>query len=294
MDGVFLGNRIALSADSTCDIGAELQERYSVHLIPYGIVHEGKLYHDSIDIFPEDIFKTYWENGHLPQTSAINPAEYREYFDMVLAEGYDELIHITLGGAITSSSKNAQMIAAEDPRIHVVDSRTLSTATGLLVIKGGDMIEEGMAASDIETELNRLAGCAHASFVVDTLDFLKAGGRCSGLAAVVANVMNIKPCIEVDNTDGSMAAGKKYRGKLKNVIAKYVRERLAKYDDIITDHVFITHSTIDQECVDAAREIVEEMLHPKHIHDTDASCTISCHCGPGTLGVLFLTESACK
>ena len=288
-----MGKRIAISADSTCDIGPELQERYSVHLIPYGIISEGKFYHDSIDIFPEDIFNVYWDNGHLPQTSAINPAEYREYFDKVL-EDYDEVVHITLGGAITSSAKNAAMVAEEDPRVHVVDSRTLSTATGLLVIRGAEMIEAGATADEVEDALNELAGHAHASFILDTLDFMKAGGRCSGVAAFVASAISMKPCIEVDNMDGSMAAGKKYRGKLKSVIAKYVRERLAKYDDIITDHVFITHSTIDQECCDVAREIVEEVLHPKHIYDTDASVTISCHCGPGTLGVLFLTESACK
>lgn len=282
--------KIAICADSTCDIGPELQEKYDIKFMPYTIISKGKPYKDNVDIHPNDLFEAFWEDGSLPQTSAVNEAEYRAFFDEVLKD-YDQVIHLTLGGAITSSAENCAAVAESDPRIFAIDSQNLSTAMGLLLIRAGEMRDAGASAEEIVAELESLRERAHASFVLDTLEFMRAGGRCSAVTAVAANMLKIKPSIEVDNTEGSMDVGKKYRGKLENVIRKYVEDQMDRYDDIIPDHVFITHTDISPECVEIAREVLEERISPKNIHDTSASCTISCHCGPGTLGVLFLTES---
>lgn len=285
--------KIALCADSTCDIGDELQQRYNITFVPYTIISRGKAYHDNIDIHPNDLFEAFWEDGSLPQTGAVNEEEYRVMWDQLLQE-YDELIHITLGGAITSSAEHAANAAKDDPRVHVLDSQTLSTGTSLLLIRAGELIEAGMEADEIMQELAELRSHTHASFILDTLEFMHAGGRCSAFEAIFASMLKIKPSIIVDNQSGAMTVDKKYRGKLKSVVRRYVTDQMDKYPDVINDHVFITHTDIPQECVDEARKVLEERIHPKHIHDTIASCTISCHCGPGTLGVLFLTESACK
>ena len=171
----------------------------------------------------------------------------------------------------------------------MVDSCNLSTGTGLLVVAAGKMIEQGLDAAEIADALRKRTSKCHASFILDTLTFLHAGGRCSSVAALGANMLKLKPCIQVDNRDGSMGVGKKYRGSLDKVLVKYVKDELAKYSDINTDLLFITHSGIPQEYIDLVRKTVEETMKFKEIHVTKASCTISCHCGPNTLGILFET-----
>lgn len=166
----------------------------------------------------------------------------------------------------------------------------LSTGTGLLVVAAGKMIEQGMEAQEIAEKLRKRTRNCHASFILDTLTFLHAGGRCSSVAALGANVLKLKPCIQVDNSDGSMGVGKKYRGTLDKVLVKYVKDELSRYTDINTDLLFITHSGIPQEYIDLVKKAVEETMDFKEIHVTKASCTISAHCGPNTLGILFETK----
>lgn len=171
----------------------------------------------------------------------------------------------------------------------MVDSCNLSTGTGLLVVAAGKMIEQGMEAQEIAEELRKRTRNCHASFILDTLTFLHAGGRCFSVAALGANVLKLKPCIQVDNSDGSMGVGKKYRGTLDKVLVKYVKDELSRAD-INTDLLFITHSGIPQEYIDLVKKTVEETMDFKEIHVTKASCTISAHCGPNTLGILFETK----
>lgn len=281
--------KIILSADSTCDLNAELKDRYDVNYFPLHINLNGKDYQDNVDITPEQVYQEYYDNKVLPKTSAVNVQEYMDHFRPWVEQGF-EVIHINLGHALSSSYQNCCLAAQELGHVHVVDSCNLSTGTGLTVIAAGKMIREGIDAETIAEKLRAGVHKRHASFVLDTLTFLHAGGRCSAVAALGANMLKLKPSIQVNNHDGSMSVGKKYRGSLDKVLAKYTRDQLSKYSDINTDLLFITHSGIPQEYIDLVRKTAEDMVPFKEIHVTKASCTISCHCGPNTLGILFETK----
>lgn len=280
--------KILLSADSTCDLDEELKERYHVHYFPFHIHLDGKDYLDNVDITPEDIYQKYFQEKKLPKTAAVNVQEYIQHFRPWTEAGY-EVLHISLGHSLSSSFQNCVLAARELGHIHVVDSGNLSTGTGLSVVAAGKMIQEGLDAETIAKRLQERTHLCHASFVLDTLTFLHAGGRCSAVAALGANMLKLKPCIQVNNQDGSMSVGKKYRGSLESALVKYVREELGKYPRINQDLLFITHSGIPQHYIDLVKETVEGIIKFKEIHITKASCTISCHCGPNTLGILFET-----
>lgn len=287
--------KVILSADSTCDLGEELKARYDVHYYPFHIILEGKDYQDNVDISVKELFEAYYARKALPATAAINVAEYVEYFKPWVDEGFD-VVHLNLGGAISSAHKNC-LLAAKELEGHVfpIDSHSLSTGISLQIIEAGEMIREGMAASDIARTLQEtIVPRCHASFILDTLDFMRAGGRCSSVVAFGANLLNLKPCIEVDNSDGSMHVGKKYRGPLQKVLPQYVKDKLSQYPDIKKDHIFITYSSIDPQLESLVKTTLEETFSFGEIHSTHASCTISSHCGPNTLGILFETETPSK
>ena len=286
-----MANKIILSADSTCDLGDELKARYDVHYYPFHIILEEKDYQDNVDITVKEIFEAYYARKALPRTAAINMEEYVEYFKPWVDEGYD-VIHLNLGGAISSAHKNCALAAQElGGHVFPIDSFSLSTGIALQVIEAGERIRAGMPARQIAEEVSALRAKTHASFILDTLDFMRAGGRCSTVAAVGANLLSLKPCIEVDNSDGSMHVGKKYRGSLEKVLVQYVKEKLAQYPDIKRDHIFITYSSIAPELEELVRKTIRETMDFKEIHATHASCTIASHCGPNTLGILFETLS---
>lgn len=281
--------KIILSADSTCDLGEELKERYRVHFYPFHIILDGRDYQDNIDIRAQDIYKAWREKRVLPKTAAINAEEYRAYFRPWVEQGYD-VIHLNLGGALSSAYQNCVLAARETGHVYPVDSCNLSTGISLLVIKAAEMIEEGLGAGEIAGKLENMKKNVHSSFILDTLEFMRAGGRCSALAAFGASALGLKPCIEVQNADGSMKVGKKYRGRLDKVLVSYVRDKLAQYPDIDDSRIFITHSGIPQEYVNKVRETVGSLMEFQECYVTQASCTISSHCGPNTLGILFMTR----
>lgn len=283
-------HKIILSADSTCDLDEEIKKRYHVNYFPLHINLNGEDYLDNITITPEQVYQEYYDHKVLPKTSAVNVEEYMEHFRPWVEQGY-EVIHVNLGHALSSSYQNCCLAAQELGHVHVIDSCNLSTGTGLTVVAAGKMIEEGLDAETIAEKLRGGTSRRHASFILDTLTFLSAGGRCSSVTAFGANMLKLKPCIQVDNRDGSMAVGKKYRGSLDKVLVKYVKDELARYSDINTDLLFITHSGIPQDYIDLVKKTVEDTIPFKEIHITKASCTISCHCGPNTLGILFETNS---
>lgn len=285
--------KIILSADSTCDLGDELKARYDVRYYPYHIILEGRDYLDNVDIDVGQIFDAYYARKALPSTSAINVQEYVEYFKPWVEQGYD-VIHLNLGHALSSSYQNCCLAAEElnelgKGKVYPIDSQNLSTGISLLIIEAGDRIAAGMPASQVVEEVKALRGKVHSSFILDTLDFMRAGGRCSSAAAIGANLLSLKPCIEVDNADGSMRVGKKYRGSLERVLPAYVKDTLAKYPAVKPEHIFITYSSIAPELAALVRETIQETLAFREVHETRASCTISCHCGPNTLGILFET-----
>lgn len=280
---------IILSADSTCDLGDELRARYNVEYYPFHVILEDKIYADGVDLMPDQIYAVYREKKVLPKTAAINTAEYVEYFRQWTDKGY-EVIHITLGSGLSATYNNCRLAAEELPGVHVIDSRNLSTGSGLIVIEAAERITAGMPAAQIAEEVQALTDKAHASFVIDTLEFLYKGGRCSALAMLGANMLQLKPCIEVDNSSGAMGVGKKYRGSLDKALTQYVQDKLEGRTDIRNDRIFITHSGISDERIAMVKKLVEKYGDFKEIFVTRAGCTISSHCGPNTLGVLFMTK----
>lgn len=285
--------KIILSADSTCDLSAELKEQYHVHYYPFHIIYRGKSYQDNVDIHPEELFEGYYEDGSLPKTSAINVQEYVDYFTPFVEAGY-EVIHFNLGGALSSAHEHAVKAAEQVGHVYPIDSWSLSTGIGQLVIRAGRLIEQGLPAKEIVERMKELRSHVHASFILDTLDFMAAGGRCPQVLAYVTDKVKIKPKIRVDNSSGAMGINRIYRGKLQTVLPRYVEDTIKSYKGILCDDIFITHSGIAQELIDIVYETLTGLLDIERVHVTQASCTISSHCGPNTLGVLFVTEGACK
>lgn len=282
--------KIILSADSTCDLGDELKQSYGVHYYPFHIILEEKDYQDNVDITPEEIFDRFYKKKVLPRTAAINVQEYLDYFRPFVEQGY-EVIHLNLGSALSSAHQNCMLAAKELGHVYPVDSGNLSTGIGHLVLDAGEMLKTGKySAEEIAGILTRRRKNVHSSFILDTLKFMSAGGRCSSVAALGANLLNMKPCIEVDNSSGAMNVRKKYRGSLKKVLPVYVKDQLHRYGKISRDKIFITHSGIDEEMICLVKEKIQEEMEFKNIYVTRASCTISCHCGPNTLGILFESE----
>lgn len=282
-------NKIILSADSICDLNQELTETFKVNTTPYTIVIGKEMYKDNIDITPSDIYKSYSESKILPKTASINVNEYYNYFKPWVDEGY-EVIHITLGSVLTSSYNNCTLASSELDGVYTLDSQNLSVGTGLLVIKAAELIKEGLTAKEIVEELKKHRDKIHMSFILNTLEFLHAGGRCSKVSSMGANILKIKPVINVDNTSGAMSLGNKYRGSLENSIIKYIKDKISSYDNINTDRIFIVHSGIDDSYIEVAKNTISEILDFKEIFVTTASCTISSHCGPNTLGIAFETK----
>ena len=281
-----MSEKVLIVSDSTCDLSPELIDRYGIKLLPLGVSLGEKLYSDGVDITPDHIYKHYEETGELPRTSAVNMADFSDSFEKYTAEGYS-IVCFTISAEMSSTFNNARMAAEDFDNVYVIDSRNLSTGTGLLVVSACEMAKEGKSAKEIAEAVNAMRDRVCASFVINDLEFLHKGGRCSALAAFGANLLKLKPCIEVKN--GAMGVGKKYRGKVDLCFEQYARERLEGRDDLRKHRVFVTHSGCKPETVARVKEIVasygfEEVL------ETRAGCTISNHCGPNTLGVLFLRK----
>ena len=285
-----MSTKILLSADSTCDLGENLKNKYNVNYYPFYVIIDNKQYYDGVDITPEEIYKIYDEKNILPKTAASGVGDYINHFKPWIDQGY-EIIHINIGSGLSSSYQNCCLAAKEfGGKLYPIDSCNLSSGTGLLVIEAAKRIEQGMSASQIQKEISELTSKVESSFVIDTLKFLHAGGRCSSVAALGANLLKLKPCIEVNNHDGSMKVGKKYRGDYDKVLLQYVNDRIKGRTDIQDDNIFITHSGISDEKLSSVKEELLKLHDFKNIHITKASCTISAHCGPNTLGLLFIKK----
>ncbi len=280
---------IILSADNTADLNGELIDLLNVSLHPYTVIIDNKAYRDNIDIKPSDIFKIYEDKGILPKTAAINLAQYVEYFKE-LKENGREIIHINLASSLTSAYNNCQIAAGDFPGVYALDSQNLSTGSGLLVLKARHLIDKGLSAKEVVEELENHREKIHMSFLLDTLEFLQAGGRCSKLTSLGANLLKIKPVINVDNQSGTMSVGSKYKGSLEKSIKRYICDKLTSIDNINEDHIFLVHSGLKEEYLDLARKEILKHIKFKEIYISTASCTISSHCGPNTIGIAFETK----
>lgn len=280
---------IILCADSTCDLSEELVSKYNVQIMPLHVTLEENSYRDGVDIHPDDIYAYYNEHKVLPKTAALNMDEVLEFVTPFIEAGNDVLC-ITLGSALSTTFNSFRLAAMEQEGLYVVDSNNLSTGFGHVVMAAGDRIAAGMPVEQIVDEVSVIAKKVEASFVVDNLEFLHKGGRCSAVAVLGANVLKLKPCIEVSNEGGAMGVSKKYRGTLNRVLEEYVKDRLEGRDDICTDRIFITHSGIDPQYIDVVKSAIAKYMTFDEIYVTRAGCTISSHCGPNTLGILFVRK----
>ena len=279
---------IAITSDSTCDLSPELKERYNVGIIPLGVTLGDKNYLDGVDISPDDIYEHHAKTGVLPKTAAANMSDCIEFFQKFVDEG-KAVIHFTISSEMSSTFNNSRMAAEEFENVYVIDTKNLSTGGGLLVVAAAEMAAKGMEPKAIVEEVEKLVPLVDASFIIDRLEYLHKGGRCSAVAMLGANLLKLKPCIEVKN--GSMGVGKKYRGKFSEVLKTYTAERIGDGSGIDLDRVFVTHAGCDEEVINSIVAEVKNLVPFKEVFVTRAGCTISSHCGRNTLGVLFIRKN---
>ena len=276
---------IRVSADSTCDLSPQLLADYGIETLPLYVIYDGVEYQDGVNLTPDQLYEKVRQGGKLGSTAAINVDEYLTFFTRLRKE-CDAVIHFTISSEMSSCCQNARIAAEEVGGVYVIDSRNLSTGIGLQVLRACELAQKGMAAEVIVSAITAMADKVDASFVPDKLEYLKMGGRCSAAAALSATLLRIHPCIQV--REGSMGVGKKYTGSHEAVLMKYLKDRLAKLEDVDLSRVFITHSGMsDPALVDKVKDAVLAIAPFEDVQVTRAGCTVSNHCGPDTLGVLF-------
>ena len=276
---------IKITSDSTCDLSAEQLQQHNIQLLPLCISMGDKLLRDGVEITPDDIYAHVDAGGDICTTSALNFTDYSDCFTS-LSQEYDAVIHINISAEFSSCYQNAVLASQEFDNVYVVDSRNLSTGHGHVVLRAAELAESGMDVKDIVAELNNFTAKVDASFILSRLDYMKKGGRCSSVVALGANLLHLRPCIEVVN--GKMQVGKKYRGSFEKCVDQYIRDRLAHPENLDLSRIFITHSGVADSALETARRAVEDCASFQEILVTRAGCTVSSHCGPGTLGILFL------
>lgn len=277
--------KIRFSADSTCDMNADFIARYQVRVIPLSVELDGVFYKDGLEITPDEIIARVNQGSALPKTSAINVDEYRQVFEELLKDA-DAVLHFNISSEFSSCWQNA-CIAAEGLPVYCVDSRNLSTGIAHMLAEGADRAEAGMAPEEIVRELDAIVDKADTSFILDRLDYLYKGGRCSMVAMLGANVLHLRPCIEV--TGGKMVVGKKYRGTYERCLRQYISDRL-KPEDLSTRRAFITHTGLSSEALEEIRKLVEERVHFDEVYVVRAGCSITSHCGENTFGLILMRK----
>ena len=280
--------RYQITSDSTCDLSPELLQRYNIRLLPLYVNMDGKTLRDGVDVRPDDIYAHVSAGGGLPKTAAVNLADYVRMFTELSAQN-DFVIHICISLDFSCCYQNAKLAAADFDNVYVVDSRNLSTGHGLVVLEAERMARAGMAPDEIVAALQELTGRVEASFILDRLDYMKMGGRCSAVTLLGANLLKLRPCIEVK--DGKMGVAKKYRGTFAKCLEAYIADRLAGRDDIELGRIFITHSGVPDEIIALAKSCIAKYQTFDEVCVTRAGCTVSSHCGPGTIGVLFIRKA---
>ena len=279
--------KIKVISDSTCDLPEELLRKHDIAIVPLIVMKNDEEFLDGQTICAADIFAHVAAGGSLCSTAARSVGFYQETFEKY-ASDYDGIIHVNISAELSSSHQNARLAAEEFDNVRVVDSRSLSSAQGLVVLKACELAETAESLDQLQADLEVFTEKIEASFVVDKLDYLAKGGRCSTVAALGANLLNLKPCIESRN--GKLEVVKKYRGNYAKCLANYVKDRLDGRDDIRNDILFITYTTVSDECHNAVLEAVNTYGSFQEIQESIAGCTVSCHCGPGTLGIMFVRK----
>lgn len=282
-------NNVIITADSTCDLPPKLVQDREITIIPLSILLGDDEYLDGVDVTPQDIYRFVDSTGILPKTAAVSPSRYYDIFEKAVGEG-KKVVHISLSSAISSSYQNACVAASEFENVYVVDSKSLCTAMGLLVLKACDFRDKGMDAKKIADKITKLVPKLSASFVLDSLEYIHKGGRCSGASRFGANLLGIKPSIVVDE-NGAMDVAKKYRGKTDAVYKQYVSDCLSDAGKIDSSRIVVANSGyIEPSVLAFVRGLIEGSGRFDEIIFADAGCTISSHCGPKTLAVFYIKK----
>lgn len=279
--------KIKIISDSTCDLSQELLEKYNITLMPLTIVKDGKEFRDGVNITPAEIFAHVAGGGDLCSTAAINMSEYADIFAQYVND-YEGVIHVNISSDFSSCYQNACLAAEEFPNVRVIDSRNLSTGHGLVVLKAAELAETCQSLDELKQQLDDFTSRVEASFLLSRLDYMVKGGRCSAVVALGANLLGLKPCIEVRN--GKMSVVKKYRGNFDKALTAYIKDRLSGRDDLDKGTLFVTRTPVSDECLAAVKNAVAQFNDFENTYWTEAGCTVSCHCGPGCLGVLFVRK----
>jgi DegV family protein with EDD domain len=282
---------VKIISDSTCDLPKEILEKYDITLTPLYITCGNDDFRDGIDIKPTDVFRLVDDENKSCKTAAVNIYDYEEVFGKY-SPLHSDVIHINISQGFSVCHQNANVAAEEFSNVHVVDSLSLSTGSGYLVHEAGIMAKEGKSAKEIIDYIKTAAPMMNTSFVIDRLDYLHKGGRCSLAKLIASRMLNIKPCIEV--AEGSMRVGAKYKGKFEPSLEKYVSERLSNPENIDLKRVYITHPMCSPETVEQVRQCIKKYADFEEVIETRAGCTISNHCGPNTLGIIFKQKSEYK
>ena len=279
--------KIKITADSTCDLSPELISENDIGIVPLFVNKGGESFLDGVTITPAEIFAHVAAGGDLCSTAAVPIGVYQEYFEKYLKE-YDAVVHVCIGSGFSACYNNARLAAEEFENVRVIDSKNLSTGHGHVVLEACKLAKTATDLDAMQAELDELTSRVDASFLLDRLDYMVKGGRCSLVAALGANLLKLKPCIEV--ADNKMIVAKKYRGSMAKCMDRYVRDRLENSENILPERIFVTHSPVAKEVNEAAHNAIRDCMHFDHVYDTNAGCTISCHCGEGCQGVLYIRK----
>lgn len=275
---------IKITCDSTCDLTPALYREHGITPIGLGVSMGDDFRRDGVNVTSQELFQYVEQTGQLPKTAAVSIGEYMEFFQKYVDDGQD-VIHISLSSDLSATHQNAVLAAQELGHVTVIDSRNLSSGSGHLALLAAQLRDAGKTPEEIESALLEARGRLDVSFVLQTLEYLHKGGRCSGVAAFGANLLKLRPEIEV--LDGKMQVGRKYRGNMDHSIAAYIRGRLEGRQDIPAGRIFVTHSGVPRETAEMAISLVRELQPQCQVIETMAGSTISSHCGPNCLGVLF-------
>ena len=279
--------KIKITSDSTCDLPQSLVEENGIGICPITILLGLDEYHDTVDVDAEKVLQYVKETGTLPKTAATSIDAYREYFERYTSEGYT-VIHFNISSKSSSCNNNASMAAKEMENVYVVDSLSLTTGQGIQILRACELVKQGKSAKEVVDTINADREKVQVSFVVDKLDFLHKGGRCSSAAAVMSKVLKIHPSIAMK--DGTLSVDKKYMGNLARSCSQYVKDLADAYKNYDESICFITHSPSDQAIVDLVKDKVNEYFKFNTVVDAVAGSTVTSHCGYNTIGVIFYTK----
>jgi DegV family protein with EDD domain len=279
---------IKITSDTTCDLPEALLQRYDITLLPLYVSCGPDTYRDGVEVCPADLFSFVSRTGQLPSTAAVNVADYAECFAR-FAPNYDAVIHFNIGCEFSSCHQNASLAAQEFDNVYVVDTRSLSSGHGLVLLEAAIAADRGDSVEDILAHVRDIIPRVDASFVLDKLDYLAKGGRCSSATALGANLLKLKPCIEVQ--DSTMHVGKKYRGSFEKALKDYIKDRLSDPSNIDLSRVYLVYTQCPDGVVEMVRDEIQLYAHFEETIEAVAGSTISCHCGPNTLGIMFLHKN---